>query len=267
MSPTSLTDAGVVAAAESARPGDAALRPTASVVVLAWNAWHHTRRCLTSLRPTMSPGDELVVVDNGSRDETPRGLGEFPIEQLLVNEENRGFPAGANQGAAAAVGDVLVFLNSDTVVLPGWLDALLAPFALSEVVAAGPRSNYVAGAQLVHPVPYSSPDGPLFEEFAARWTRAYAGRCRQVLELIGFCLAVRRSAFEAVGGFDEGYGLGNFEDNDLCRKLARAGGQLLIVDGAYVHHTGHASFEANQVDYTSLMLENLSRFTDRWSTQ
>jgi GT2 family glycosyltransferase len=215
----------------------------------------------------MSVDDELIVVDNGSQDETPHGLGQFLIEQLIVNEENRGFPAGANQGARASKGEVLVFLNSDTVVTPGWLESLLAPFADPSVVATGPRSNYVAGPQIVYPVPYTRPEGPLFEEFVARWMRAYAGRYRRVFNLIGFCLAVRRVCFEEVGGFDEVFGLGNFEDSDLCRKLSDTGGQLLIVDGAYVHHTGHASFVANEVDYSSLMMENNGRYEAKWSAQ
>ncbi|HTX00140.1 MAG TPA: glycosyltransferase family 2 protein [Acidimicrobiales bacterium] len=250
-------------------PGEQAVdlagsRPSSSVVVLAWNAWQHTRSCLASVQATMSERDELVVVDNGSSDDTPMGLRQLALDKLIVNEENRGFPAGANQGAAVAEGDVVVFLNSDTVVTTGWLDALLAPFTDAAVVATGPRSNYVAGPQIVYPIPYAQPEGALFQEFAARWMRVYAGRCRRVANLIGFCLAVRRACFEQIGGFDEVFGLGNFEDADLCRRLGETGGQLLIVDGAYVHHTGHASFTANRVDYASLMVENNGRYEAKW---
>lgn len=245
--------------------GAPARRPTASVVLLAWNAWEHTRACLSSLEPTLAAGDEIVVVDNGSTDGTAAGLASFRVDHLVANEENRGFAVGANQGAGVAGGDVLVFLNNDTVVTPGWLELLLGPFADPAVVGTGPRTNFAAGAQLVQPVPYREPEGPLFEEFVARWNSSYAGRVREAAVLIGFCLAARRSAFLGVGGFDESFGLGNFEDNDLCIRLRAGGGRLFLADAAFVHHSGHATFLANSVDYSELMQSNAARFSAKWA--
>ena len=237
---------------------DSAHRPKATIVVPAWNAWGHTRTCLISLRPTMSPCDEVIVVDNGSSDETPRSLHHFPWAKVLRNKENLGFATACNQGAAKATGDVLVFLNSDTVPVGRWLDQLLAPFDGTAVYAAGARSNFVSGPQLVPSARYTNKAE--LRDFERSWRREHAGQVSETPRLVGFCLAVRRSAFEAVGGFDEAYRPGGYEDDDLCRRLSGAGGKLVIAHGSYVHHVGHASFDANKVDWRQAELEGREIF-------
>src|SRR5438270_9323946 len=136
--------------------GGAPRRPSASIVIPVWNQWEMTRACLDSLRPTLGLRDEVIVVDNGSEDGTKAGLGRFPWIKLITNEENRGFAVACNQGAAVAGNEVIVFLNNDTLVAGRWLDGLLAPFADGTVGATGPRSNMVAGEQVVEDAPYLS---------------------------------------------------------------------------------------------------------------
>ena len=87
---------------------------TATVVIPVWNQWQMTQACLESLRPTLGVHDTVIVVDNGSEDFTAAGLKQFPWVQVISNEVNQGFAIACNQGAAAATGDVVVFLNNDT---------------------------------------------------------------------------------------------------------------------------------------------------------
>lgn len=235
-------------------------RPSASVVVLAWNAWDETRACLGSVLGTCADGDEVIVVDNGSLDGTAAGLASMPGLTVLTNAVNAGFAGGCNQGAAVAGGDVLVFLNSDTLVTGEWLDRLVAPFADPSIAASGPRSNFVSGPQLIDSVPYSTGDLAGQDRFARQWAAGHAGQRRDVDRLVGFCLAVRASAFASVGGFDTLFEGGGYEDDDLCRRLRQAGGRLVICDDAYVHHIGHASFDANGVDWAATELANRQRF-------
>jgi len=241
-------------------------RLVATVVVPAWNAWERTERCLDSLLPTLGADDQVVVVDNGSGDQTAAGLRARPWVDVLSNPDNRGFAAACNQGAAVARGGVVVFLNSDTMVAPGWLDRLLEPFGDSEVGATGPRSNFVSGPQLAPSGTYDPTDPASFAAFAAAWTRAHAGERFDVERLVGFCLAVRRVAFDSVGGFDEGFRRGGYEDDDLCRRLRHAGWRLVVAGDAYVHHDGHASFDANGVDWQSAELESRERFVAKHSS-
>ena len=244
--------------------GSEAGRPVATIVIPAWNAWEHTERCLGSLRPTLGPGDQVVVVDNGSTDETRASLGTYGWLEVVANDENQGFARGCNQGAAEARGGVLVFLNSDTVVPSGWLDELLAPFHMDDVGAVGPRSDNVSGSQQAMAVPDPQEDPRAYVEFAESWRTSHRGQTSEARRLIGFCLAVRTSSFRALGGFDERFEIGGFEDDDLCRRLLQSKLRLLIAHGSFVHHRGHASFDANDIDWQVTQAENQVRFEAKW---
>jgi cellulose synthase/poly-beta-1,6-N-acetylglucosamine synthase-like glycosyltransferase len=122
-----------------------AATPVASIVVPAYNHFEHT---LTCLRALAASGDatafEVIVVDDASSDETAERMREIAGVRYLRNATNLGFIGASNAGAAIARGDYLVFLNNDTAVQPGWLDALIGTFD------AHPRAGLV-GAKLVYP--------------------------------------------------------------------------------------------------------------------
>lgn len=246
--------------------GSGASRPVATIVIPAWNAWEHTERCLQSLRPTLAQEDQVVVVDNGSTDGTRESLTSYGWLEVVANDENQGFARGCNQGATKARGGVIVFLNSDTVVPSGWLDELLAPFEATDVGAVGPCSDNVSGRQKVAPVPDPREDADAFTSFAEGWRASHGGETSEAGRLVGFCLAVRTSSFHAVGGFDERFEIGGFEDDDLCRRLHEIDLRLLIAHGSFVHHSCHASFDANDIDWRVTQLENQARFEEKWAS-
>ena len=235
-------------------------RPTASIVIPVWNQWEVTRACLESLRPTLGVRDEVIVVDNGSRDDTPVRLPSFPWLRVVTNAENRGFAKACNQGAAEARNDVVVLLNNDTILSGRWLDTLLAPFADETVGATGPMSNFVSGPQVVSEIGYTPGRMPEYRKFERSWREAHRGETTEVTRLVGFCLAVRRNAFDGIGGFDEGFEVGGFEDDDLCARLVDAGWRLLITHDSFVHHHGHVTFEGNGLDWFAIQTKNQERF-------
>lgn len=232
-------------------------RPSATVVIPAWNAWEHTRECLVRLVSTIEAGDSVVVTDNGSSDGTAAGLAaDFPWVRVERLARNLGFASGCNIGAAAASGDVVVFLNNDTIPTQDWLARLLRPFDDGAVVATGPRSNFVSGPQCVPDASYLPGGTVALDSFVRRWQADHDGATEPVERLVGFCLAVRREAFFAIGAFDERFGIGSYEDDDLCRRLREDGGTLLMVHDSFVHHHGHATFSANGVDWAALERHN-----------
>ncbi|HUZ10067.1 MAG TPA: glycosyltransferase [Acidimicrobiales bacterium] len=235
-----------------------------SIVILAWNAWKETQACLESLRPTLGLHDQVIVVDNGSTDATASRLRLFSWLEVVHNEENRGFAAGCNQGAAEARNDVVVFLNNDTVLTRRWLDPLVEPFDVPGVAATGPRSNFVSGPQVAEGAAYAADDRSAIRAFARQWADGHRGEVTPTDRLVGFCLAVRRTAFETAGGFDEGYEVGGFEDDDLCRRLIDAGWNLLIAHESFVHHAGHRTFDANEVDWFDQQERNRARFEEKF---
>ena len=233
--------------------------PAATIVIPVWNQWELTRACLESLRPTLGTRDRVVVVDNGSQDQTPAGLRAYKWVEVITNEANRGFAVASNQGAARAEGEIVVFLNNDTVLTRHWLDALLAPFADPEVGATGPRSNFVSGPQLVPEVGYAGGRMGELRDWAKGWSRAHRGETTDVARLVGFCLAVRKAALDQVGLFDERFDVGGHEDDDLCNRLTEAGWRLVIAHEAFVHHHGHKSFEGGGLDWYAIQQSNASK--------
>lgn len=254
----------------AARPAGAPERGLTSIVILAHNQLSLTRRCIDSIRLLTDEPFELVLVDNGSSDGTPaffRALAASdPRVTLVLNADNRGFPAGCNQGIATARGAQVLLLNNDTVVTTGWLARLLdALYSEDGVGLAGPCSNRVSGDQQV-PVAYQEDDLSGLDGFAWVFGQARAGRVQQTDRLVGFCLLIRRSVIDAVGPLDEGFGIGNFEDDDYCRRAQLAGFKAVIARDAFVHHVGGATFRSLGVDYGALMRANQDRFRSKWET-
>jgi GT2 family glycosyltransferase/Tfp pilus assembly protein PilF len=244
----------------------------ASILVLCCNEVAYTRMCLESvLKHTRRPY-ELVIVDNGSTDETQAYLEELrarvgPARVTVIrNESNVGFAAGCNQALARARGRYLVFLNNDTVVTAGWLEGLVrwALFKWPHVGLVGPVSNYAPPPQLVEPG-YGDLSG--LEAFAERRRKQFSDRALEVVRATGFCLLARREVLAQLGGLDERYGHGFFEDDDLCLRAREAGFKLLVAPDVYVHHFGSRTFRALGLDPEGLLRENFALFREKWGEE
>src|SRR5207244_5359182 len=177
------------------------------------NQLEYTRRCLESVLSCTRHTYELILVDNGSTDGTSEYFSEIakavrakaahsPPDRLevILNETNRGYPAGCNQALGRSLGRYLVFLNNDTVVTEGWLDGLMACARHDQQVGlVGPVTNCASGPQQILVDYQHLSDLPAF---GARLREEKAGRGLRVDRLTGFCLLGRRVVVEVVGGFD-----------------------------------------------------------------
>jgi GT2 family glycosyltransferase/tetratricopeptide (TPR) repeat protein len=128
----------------------------------------------------------------------------------------------------------------------------------------GPVSNYAAPPQQV-----AAPYGQLDElaDFAARHRQQWHGQTQAVPRLTGFCLLVRRIVFEALGALDEQFGLGFFEDDDLCLRAQQAGFQLLLAKGVYIHHFGSRTFAGLGLQPAEQLRANWPRFARKWGPE
>ncbi len=246
-----------------ARPRRA--RGLVSIVTLSWNAPQYTKIALESIRTHTSEPYEVIVVDNGSGPETVSMLREIddPHVRVIYNERNRGFGGGNNDGIAVARGEFVVVLNNDVVVTDGWLDSLLDPFdRIPSVGVTAPRTNKIVGDQQVVDASYADIEG--MHAYAARRRRSYARRGYLTDRAIGFCLCIDRRVIEEIGGFDERFEMGNFEDDDFSVRVRAAGYEIYVCEDSFIHHFGSRSFVANDVDYASTMRENWSRFAEKW---
>lgn len=234
-----------------------------SIMLVTHNQLAYTRGCLESVRFRTDEPFELIVIDNGSTDGTVEYLQTQPDVTLIVNGENRGFPAAVNQGLAVAHGRQVLLLNNDALVTTGWLTRMLNVRDVDEHIGLiGPVSNRVSGEQQIA-VDYD--DLSQLDGFAWEWGTGHAGQIIATDRLVGFCLLLTRQLWEAIGPFDERFGIGNFEDDDYCRRAKEAGFRCAIAVDAFVHHFGSVTFQASGIDFAGLLQENQRKFFDKWN--
>jgi GT2 family glycosyltransferase/glycosyltransferase involved in cell wall biosynthesis len=241
-------------------------RPRVSIVVLTWNQWKFTARCLDSLlKFTRDVDYELILVDNASVDETSELFERKIVGATIIrNAENLGFSKACNQGAAVARGEYLLFLNNDVILTPGWLSALLG------CAARFPQAGAV-GSRIVQM------DGRLQEAGVVVWSD---GSCmpygllgnpsepaynfaREVTYCSACSLLVRRDAFEKLGGFDERYSPAYYEDVDLCLGLQQQGLRVMYEPSSLVFHYGSATAGSSRA--VELQLKNREKLKQKWA--
>ncbi len=239
-----------------------------SIVMTSYENLLFTRMCIESvLACTEYPGYELIVVDNASSDGTPEYLRELsnanPQVRVVLNSHNAGFARACNQGAALAEGDVLVLLNDDTLVNPGWLPRLIAPLRDPQIGLCGAVTNRI-GNEAEIPTSYRTWGEML--EFARERARTHAEVASDIGTVTMFCLAVRRDAFERIGPLDQRFEVGMLEDDDYSRRARDAGYRLVCAEDAFVHHFGETSFGklVPTGRYGELLEENKRRFEEKW---
>jgi len=245
-----------------------------SAIVVTHNSGATVRPCLEAL---VGEECEIVVVDNASADDTVQRIEEFvawhPV-RLIANEENLGFGAAVNQGAREATGEVLLILNPDAIAEPGAVAAMLRCLQST-------GADTVGGALLE--ADGQPARGFVFRRLPTLATLAYEVllvnhlwpgnsvnrryRCldvdysqqQEVEQPAGACLAITRTAWDGIGGFDEQFFPVWFEDVDLCKRLLDGGLKIFYCPGARFRHSGahsvgQLSFRDKQVFWYTNML-------------
>jgi GT2 family glycosyltransferase len=241
--------------------------PRASIVVVTMGNLALTRLCLETVLATTSEDVEVVVVDNASTDGTREYLDALVPRSgrvhAIQNPANRGFAGAVNQGLAASRGEVLVVLNNDTLVPPGWLERLEHHLQDLAVGLVGPTTNE-AGNEAELETPYRTYGEML--EFAKKQAIEADRRLADVPVATMFCAALRRDVLEAVGPLDERFEVGLFEDDDYSARVKAAGYRVALAEDAFVHHFGEASFGELYANGRrgELFEANRRRFEEKW---
>lgn len=212
------------------------------LIVLTWNAADAALACLHSITRLQRRPDHLLVVDNASADGTvARIKQQFPDVSIIENERNLGFAGGMNVGIAAlqrlaAPPDVVALLNQDTLLDPGWLDAIVDPFERQEVGAVGSKILYPDGT-IQHAGKFH--EWPRGVAQHVGWYEADRGlydEGRAVEDVTFAAVALRMAALDRVGVLDEGYAPAYYEDSDLCWRLRHGGYEIRYAPSAIVTH-------------------------------
>ncbi len=236
-----------------------------SFIIPLYNCLPLTQAMLASLRGTLPPGlaCEIIFVDDGSTDGTRAWLRDLPAPcRATLNDKNLGFAGACNRGAAAATGDLLFFLNNDLVLLPHWLEPMLAAFdRFPDLGLVGNVQLNAATGAVDHAGIYFNHQGKPAHRTDLPATTRWLGRpaWRAVDALTGACFGLRRAAWQKLGGFDEGF-VNGAEDIDLALRASAAGLRHYVALRSVVRH--HISSSAGRKLRDE---QNTYRLVQRWA--
>lgn len=241
----------------------------ATLIVLAWNHWHLTERCLESLRETDLSGAEVLVVDNGSTDETPERLAELDWLRVLTLPENTGFVRGNNAGIETVpeTSDV-VLLNNDLVFTQhDWLQRLRAcAHARDDVGVVGCRLVYADG-RLSHAGTYIPLDTLWGQQIGGREKDVgQYTRDREVEGVVFACAYVKRQTLDAIGGLSLDF-QSYFEDTDYCLRARRAGFATVVCGGVTLVHDEHGSTRGDSAALMRIFQGSRKVFAEKWRAE
>ncbi|MDY0191633.1 MAG: glycosyltransferase [Desulfuromonas sp.] len=227
---------------------------TVDIIVCVHNAIKDVKCCLESLQSRTFPPFRLIIVDDGSDQETAAYLVDFVIGQqavLIRHEAARGYTCAANAGLRKADADFVVLLNSDTILTPRWLDRLIRCAESDPCIGiVGPLSNTASWQSIpqIFDEQGDWADNPLpagvgLDTYAVEVARESNCCYPRVGFLNGFCLMIKREVINDIGLFDEEvFGRGYGEENDYCLRATAAKWQLAVADDCYVYHAQSKSY-------------------------
>jgi len=248
-----------------------------SVIVPVYNQWPYTYACLNSIAAMCIPGDiryEIILADDGSTDETLNADKHFPGIRVVRTPHNLGFLRNCNHAAQYATGKHILFLNNDTVVLPGWMSALYHLMETDDSAA-------IIGSKLLYL------DGTIQEAGAVLWNDGSVSNIgryqrgdpvprnesnyafiREVDYVSGASFLVRKTFWDAAGGFDERYENAYCEDSDLAMAARAHGMRVLYQPKSEVIHFEHKSYTGERCDFLlPIQRKNIHRLRDKWRNE
>ncbi len=237
-----------------------------SVIIPASNNWAFTKAALESIKSFIDEETfELRIIDNGSTDKTInlKNYKSFDFFYLR-NEANMGFPKAVNQGINDSIGEYIIIANNDIIVTQNWLTRLIeVAESDSNIGIVGPISNYVSGAQLDKNANYKSIEE--MHKYAASVAKENKGKITEFPRVAFLCTLIKKEVIDKIGGLDERFSPGNFEDDDFCLRAQLAGYKTVIAHDVFIHHYGSKSFKADgDKAYDERIEKNRQIFINKW---
>ena len=240
-----------------------------SIIIPVYNKWHLTSACISSILETCdgSISYEILLADDGSKDETTQGDTIFPGLRIARTPQNMGFLRNCNNAAQQARGRHILLLNNDTIVFPNWLSSL------HELMESDEKAGLI-GSKLIYP------SGEIQEAGGVIWNDASAlnyghgdpynhcGHCSFIREadyISGASILVRGSLWREMGGFDQRYKTAYCEDCDLAMEVRAHGLRVLYQPASTIIHFEHQSYaDADAASQNELQKINSRILREKW---
>ncbi|MGE5406732.1 MAG: glycosyltransferase [Methanosarcina sp.] len=239
-----------------------------SIIVLTYNGLKYNKEFINSVLKYTKAKYEIIAVDNASTDGTVEYLEDLRNMRdnikVVFNESNLGFPMAVNQALKAASGNYVLIANNDIVVTDGWLERMLE-VAESDNTAGivGPVSNAVSGLQIDKNAKYKNITE--MHKYAKKVRKQNAGKTLAFPRVAFLCTLIKKEVIDTIGGLDERFTPGNFEDDDFCLRAQLSGYKTIIAQDVFIHHYGSKSFKADgEQKYFERLNINKEKFIDKW---
>jgi GT2 family glycosyltransferase/glycosyltransferase involved in cell wall biosynthesis len=239
-----------------------------SIIVPTFNGLEYTKQFYDSLKNLRGIKLRINFIDNNSSDGTKEFLQQISRADknvnVVLNSTNYGFPKAINQGIKIAEGKYILIANNDIVITKNSIKRMIEISESDEKIGiVGPISNIVSGMQHDKEAKYDSIEE--MHKYAERISEKNKGQVQQFPRVAFLCTLIKREVIEKIGGLDERFSPGNFEDDDFCLRAQLAGYKTVIAKDVFIHHYGSKSFKANgEKAYAERMQINQKKFVNKW---
>ncbi|MEG8945549.1 glycosyltransferase [Rosettibacter firmus] len=239
-----------------------------TVIMPVYNNVDYTKQSVESLLKTTPQLKQLIIIDNNSTDSTESYLRELELSnknvKVIRNSMNIGFPAAVNQGMKIADTEFVIVANNDIIFTEHWAERIIEiADSDNKIGMVGPISNIVSGVQIDINAKYNSIEE--MHRYAAEVREKNKGQVLQFPRIAFLCSLIKKEVIDKIGGLDERFSPGNYEDDDFCLRAQLAGYKTVIAKDVFIHHYGSKSFKADGNEaYRKRLEKNRQIFVDKW---
>lgn len=237
-----------------------------SIIVVFHNLQEITLQCLESIYQHSNLPFELILVDNGSKNDISDKLKKLKNLRFIRNKRNEGYIVAINQGLRKARGDAYLLLNNDTIATPNWLENMVTClFSAEEIGIVGPVTNRIGNSKQK----IKTPSFQSYHDIISFGRDFNKSNPRKWFpfdhSLAGFCMLIKSIVVERIGYFDEDFALGLCEDYDFVRRAKEAGFEVMCAGDTFLFHYYNMTFNALKIDRPSLLEKNKKKYRQKWT--
>ncbi|MCZ7603308.1 MAG: glycosyltransferase [Melioribacteraceae bacterium] len=235
-----------------------------SIIIPTYNKLKYVIEAIASLEKTLEMDYEILIVDDASTEDMIEPFKNNKTVKVLRNEINSGFSKSVNKGIKAATGKYILLVNNDTVCTKSSIDRMVEiAESKKDYGLVGVISNNASGPQWDRKAKYSTLNQ--MHAYAKKTRLEHKGKFYEFPRIAFLFTLIKREVIEKIGGLDERFSPGYYEDDDFCLRAQLAGFKGVIAEDVFIHHYGSITFKENGTTTQNSVSEiNREKFSKKW---